>query len=1139
MMKKLLFIFGGILFSLFIFGQDTTIVQTITYDSTGRDYYFQFPEDNGQTYEKIIMEYSMRCKNGLVSNQTFPNQGCGEWDYSCNAFIEEPSKTDSVKATHPSYLISDFSGDSFDYTSVPTYVYSLYHQYEVNYNAIISEVESTVGDGSLAITHPFSTNHKVSKTQYLITAAELSAAGVSNGQFTGLKLNVLSTDGAANFLRIRIKSTGLAELDQNHPELDGFTEVYFSNTSLVPGINFFKFYNPFTWNQLSNIIVEFSFTNTNPNLNVALEGHETVLNKSMTVGEEDNFLSFASIGRVDISNSDYSNVVNEVSVVFWAYGNPAVLPVNTSAFEARDEQDRRQVHAHLPWSNSGIYWDCGNDGSYDRIDKVANAEEIKGRWNHWAFTKNANTGDMKIYLNGEVWKSGTGKTKSIDIDQFKFGSNVSGSYPYFGFMDNFSVWDTELTQAEIQDWMYQDINSSHPEYSHLINYFDLNDGEGNVVSDLSPNNVAGIHSGIPAWRSYRGKDLFKSFIASNYRPNITFVQGVYNATVDEVEVLDSIMSDKHSIVSFQVVGTDLVAMDTTYAYQAGYTYVSDVDSQEIVDSVYNAVENTIDISTLTYYHKYPAIFEIMSFVTPYGLFLDLGMEGKTWQFDLTDFTPILKGEKRLYFTGGIYQEDLDVRFLFIEGTPTREVLDIQQIWRCGSQRNYQSIMNNTYFEPRNVTLNPSAAMYKIRSAITGHGQEGEFIPRTHYININGGVSDFQWQAWKECADNPIYPQGGTWIYDRAGWCPGAPTDLEEFEITDLVSPGETISIDYGIATASGDSRYIVSNQLVTYASPAFELDAELVEIQRPTDRVEFSRVNPVCYNPTVKIRNTGTTNLTSLTLSYGVIGNTPKEFSWTGDLAFNETEVIALPIEDASFWVGDGSQLFTAVISNPNGASDEYENNNTKSSHFELPDMYDEQIVIMLKTNNNANENEYFIKDHEGNVIFSRTDLEDNTSYFDTLDFVTGCYTLEMTDTGNDGLSFWANSGQGSGLLRIFSATEPQMLKSIETDFGKLTNYSYVLGDITYINESKQNALDIIIYPNPSSNMLYVDLGEAKIGDAKIQLLDMNGRIMQEKRIVNAQNNLVAFDLSKYEKGIYLCQIQTDKQRVIKKVILQ
>ncbi|MBK8441874.1 MAG: hypothetical protein IPL35_00010 [Sphingobacteriales bacterium] len=24
---------------------------------------------------------------------------------------------------------------------------------------------------------------------------------------------------------------------------------------------------------------------------------------------------------------------------------------------------------------------------------------------------------------------------------------------------------------------------------------------------------------------------------------------------------------------------------------------------------------------------------------------------------------------------------------------------------------------------------------------------------------------FQWQVWKECADNPLYPQGGTWIFD--------------------------------------------------------------------------------------------------------------------------------------------------------------------------------------------------------------------------------------------------------------------------------------------------------------------------------------------------------------------------------------
>ena len=64
------------------------------------------------------------------------------------------------------------------------------------------------------------------------------------------------------------------------------------------------------------------------------------------------------------------------------------------------------------------------------------------------------------------------------------------------------------------------------------------------------------------------------------------------------------------------------------------------------------------------------------------------------------------------------------------------------------------------FEPRILSTDLDGSFYKIRSSITGHGQNGEFIPREHYININGAEQEFQYEVWKECGDNPIYPQGG-------------------------------------------------------------------------------------------------------------------------------------------------------------------------------------------------------------------------------------------------------------------------------------------------------------------------------------------------------------------------------------------
>ncbi len=55
----------------------------------------------------------MRCKGGAVGSQVPPSGtlGCGEWDYSCNTYVTDSTKTDSVKckpavgaATDPSYF---------------------------------------------------------------------------------------------------------------------------------------------------------------------------------------------------------------------------------------------------------------------------------------------------------------------------------------------------------------------------------------------------------------------------------------------------------------------------------------------------------------------------------------------------------------------------------------------------------------------------------------------------------------------------------------------------------------------------------------------------------------------------------------------------------------------------------------------------------------------------------------------------------------------------------------------------------------------------------------------------------------------------------------------------------------------------
>jgi len=133
-------------------------------------------------------------------------------------------------------------------------------------------------------------------------------------------------------------------------------------------------------------------------------------------------------------------VTEEVTVSLWQRDAQVR---NNSVFNGRVD-GRRALHAHLPWSNSRVYWDAGD--SYDRIDKAATADEFSNKWNHWAFTKNL--GEMKIFLNGVEWHSGGGKNRSLaGINEFWIGQEPA--FDYLGKMDEFSIYDQVLSDEEI------------------------------------------------------------------------------------------------------------------------------------------------------------------------------------------------------------------------------------------------------------------------------------------------------------------------------------------------------------------------------------------------------------------------------------------------------------------------------------------------------------------------------------------------------------------------------------------------------------------------------------------------------------------------------------------------------------------
>ncbi|MFH0867360.1 MAG: T9SS type A sorting domain-containing protein, partial [Bacteroidota bacterium] len=276
------------------------------------------------------------------------------------------------------------------------------------------------------------------------------------------------------------------------------------------------------------------------------------------------------------------------------------------------------------------------------------------------------------------------------------------------------------------------------------------------------------------------------------------------------------------------------------------------------------------------------------------------------------------------------------------------------------------------------------------------------------------------------------------------------------------------------------------------------------------------------------------TVLTSLTVTYGITGATPSVYNWTGNLDFMETVTVKL---DTFAWM-QGASTFTISISNPNGGVDEYEYNNTRIMPFTYVPVMPTQFVIECKTNNYAFENSYLLKDDEGNVILSRSGLTANTTYRDTLDLAEGCYEFKLTDSGEDGLAWWANTAQGSGYIRFKSAFNTSILKSFNSDFGGEVYMQFTVGltndvdDFIFVEQP-----ELKIYPNPSGNIVYIDFDLPSRESGIIEIYDVFGKKIISFIFSDKIADSYTVDVSAYKSGVYFVTLQTQHYIVSKRMM--
>lgn len=1138
-----------LLLSLPLAAQDTLRVQTLTFDSiTTRRGWWVFP-DSTHTFRKVLMHHTLKCDPATTQDA----YDCGEWDYLTYNFIHDHTGVlDSNALQHPYFMVGNTAPDSVETVpGVPADIVQVNTPVRSILN-VFGESDHTVGTADTTDLITLNVDQAAVRSQFLFTAAELAAAGVQPGvNIDRLRFQTVM-GGAVERLTVRTKHTGsmLAGFDET-----GLTTVFDQYTTAfgAAGVSTIDLLVPFQWNGTNNIVIDIATEKGTPWWGAELSAQAVAPGMAVQERGRDGHVRTGN-DFIGVTPDPLATLSDQVTILFRTWGDD-LLPINTTMLEARDAMNRRILNVHLPWGDGRVYWDAGNDGGgFDRIDKPAAPADIEGQWTHWAFTKNTATGSMKIYKNGVLWHSGTGKTKPLNgIVRFNIAADADRNIPWPGLIDDFAVFSVELDAPTIAAWAYREIDATHPQWSNALYSLPFDEPSGSLPHRAEN----GADSDAPAWlmgtvqRSFEpATALGRSSAAVNIRPVVTFTQGSYDSFIDSSFTVNN--SRPHPGVAreiFQVSGNGVVPVDTVFGGLADTVFTYLPNGQ--VGS-FASMSGDWHVNDTLHYFGVPFEvvdnWEIGRYITPYGIGLSLGPDGFRWTYDVTDYQYLLHDSVEL--SAGNQQELIDLEFEMIEGTPPRELVRHQRPWGPQRSYSYAGLSDDTQLAPVTVDLDPAAAQWVVRSRFTGHGHNSndgsyphccEWKDNTHSLTVNGAPAD-DWHIWQtnDCALNPVYPQGGTWPGAREGWCPGDVVKDHWTDITPLVG-GSNATLDYQITPVPannlgmGGGNYVVNMDLYEFGPATHSLDAEIYEVKRPTNWEYRGRENPICYEPVVTLRNAGATELTGVTFTYSVSGGPVETHAWTGTLKHMESTDVTLPVPTGAFWIGDGQNLFSATVNAPNGGVDQYADNDSHTAHFELPVIYDDPVKVYYKTNNRPWENEVVIKDLNGAVIYQKDwgTLTGNTTYTDTLHLTPGCYTLEMLDTENDGLSYWADPGAGSGFLRL-RKWSGGVLKNFLSEFGRGLHWSFTLSDLVGVGENN-DALVFSIAPNPGTGAFLLHT-EGIEGLATIEVFNAAGaRVLGTTAELTGSTRTV-LDLSDMESGLYLVRMECEGRTAMRRV---
>lgn len=198
-----------------------------------------------------------------------------------------------------------------------------------------------------------------------------------------------------------------------------------------------------------------------------------------------NCLSFDGID--DFIDLNYSSDNLNSPVTFMTWINPATTGRGAliSAYNPCCSGNPDPERWDLEFDSQGNQKICWQE--HGGVKTVCSTASINlDTWTHIAVVHDQPGGEITFYVNGVSSGShviSLGLKSNIDVS-FGARNNGNGAVPFHGLLDEICIWDKVLSQNEIRDIMCKKLTGNELD---LIGYWDMNEGTGTTINDLTSN----------------------------------------------------------------------------------------------------------------------------------------------------------------------------------------------------------------------------------------------------------------------------------------------------------------------------------------------------------------------------------------------------------------------------------------------------------------------------------------------------------------------------------------------------------------------------------------------------------------------------------------------------------------------------